>query len=99
MTGDQIEPLKTNETRLQGSYTYIDGQSVKDCVSVRILDLVKHHLKRVAIDDTGWLHLYRDPIDGRLWEFSYESYGHGLGPPSLQFVSREEAKTRYKLKD
>jgi hypothetical protein len=100
MDDEQIEPLKNSETELHGSYVIVDGESVEDRVTQRIECLTKHHLKRVAIDESGWLMLFRDPKDGRLWEHGYfQKYGHGIGPPSLKVISHEEARSRYKFKD
>ncbi len=82
-----VNALRPEETRLIGS---------TDETFERIHELVDHHLKRLGIADGGWSALYRDPDDGRLWEFTYpESYKHGGGPPALFQLNEAEAQEKY----
>jgi hypothetical protein len=53
-------------------------------VTQRIEALVARYLQPVATDRSGRNQLYRDPGDGRYWEFTYTQSGiHGGGPPKL----------------
>lgn len=83
----RVEALRPEETRLEGR---------SDETFDRIHTLTRHHLKRLAISDGGWSALYRDPRDGRLWEFTYpEGHLHGGGPPALYLMSEAEANEKY----
>lgn len=76
-----IEPDKT---MLIGQWVLKDGRLVADDVNMRIVALTKSHLVEIGRDASGWLTLYRDPNDGRLWELDYpRSELHGGGPTSF----------------
>lgn len=84
------------EKTLEGSWLTTERGVVADDVSERIKVLTETYLRHVAVDDTGWDHLYLDPEDGRLWELTYPaSEWHGAGPPRLDVVSRETAQEKY----
>ena len=55
--------------------------------------LTRFHLIKLGHDESGWITLFRDPDDDRLWELDYPHGGwHGGGPPRLRVVSPEEAR-------
>jgi hypothetical protein len=60
--------IKSDETILIGQWMLEDGRPIADGVSRRIAALTKSHLLEIGHDTSGWLTLYRDPNDGRLWE-------------------------------
>lgn len=93
-----MRELGPEETLLKGSWVSKNGRTVEDDVSERIRWLVRSALRRRASDPSGWDTLYEDPRDGRLWELLYpHSEMHGGGPPSLQVVTREAARSKYKF--
>jgi len=88
--------IKPDETKLVGKWVLEDGRPVADDAAKRIGVLTKSHLLEISHDASGWLTLYRDPIDGRLWELDYpQNELHGGGPPRLRVISSEEAHQRY----
>lgn len=88
--------LQAHETKLVGRWLATDRGVVADDITERIKVLTSSHLKHLAVDSTGWDHLYADPDDGRLWELTYpESEWHGGGPPSLEVVSVDLAREKY----
>lgn len=91
-----MERLRPDETILQGGSVTIDGQVLRNPVSVRIDHLISNELIEVTTGDGGWSTLYRDPVDGRYWELSYpHSEMHGGGPRSLTHLSDEAVKNKY----
>jgi hypothetical protein len=89
----RIDP---SETLLVATWVLYDGRVVNDDVANRISSLTESHLIKVEQDASGWDSLYRDPIDGRLWELVYpESHMHGGGPPRLQALSTADAVRKY----
>jgi Immunity protein 27 len=89
--------IKKSETSIVGN-VIIENTKVKfDEQSLRIEKLINGHLVHVDSSEEGWLMLYRDISDYRLWELSYpDSHLHGGGAPTLTNISIEEAKSRYK---
>ena len=86
-----IEP----ETMLIGQWVLKDGRLVADDVNMLIVALTKSHLVEIGRDASGWLTLYRDPNDGRLWELDYpQSERHRGGPPRLRVISPEVPSLR-----
>ena len=52
------------------------------------IDRALAQLDKVAVDASGWLSLYRDPVTGDLWEVSYpQGEMHGGGPRQLARVA------------
>jgi hypothetical protein len=88
--------LKPTETVLTGKWNLESGSVVADDTCIRISNLTKSYLIKIAQDKTGWEILYRDPSDSRYWELAYP-HGelHGGGPPQLKCLTVEEAKTKY----
>ena len=65
-------------------------------VSERIYNLTQNYLEKVF--DAGWEILFRDPVDGRLWELTFPKGDmHGGGPRRLSYISNEEANKKYKI--
>jgi hypothetical protein len=88
--------LKPNETDLLGKWEFIAGSVVRDATCERIETLVEHYLQKVAVDESGWDTLYKDPEDNRYWELTYpNSDWHGGGPPRLTYLSDEQVKAKY----
>jgi hypothetical protein len=53
-------------------------------------------LEFVAASLDGWCKIYRDPLDGRLWEQTFPQSGsHGGGPPRLEVVNPDTLRLRY----
>ncbi len=75
----------------------MEGKRVlSDETCLRIEWLIKHALRKLAVDSIGWETLYVDPNDGRLWEHTYpQSHMHGGGPPALLCIAEDRAKGKY----
>jgi len=92
--------LTNVESKLIGHWIYENGSMTKDEDAIRIEGLIKNHLKKIATDASGWDVLYIDPDDNRLWEVIYlQSDMQGGGPPSLFYISNEDAKIKYSLQN
>jgi hypothetical protein len=90
--------LAPSETVLTGQWIVQDSTVHADDVSRRIEWLVRARLARVAADASGWEVLYRDSRNGRLWELTHPmSEMHGGGPPQLQLIAVERARTKYRV--
>lgn len=90
--------IEQNEVEIVGSWEMKDGQMVEDAACQRIRTLVATELQQVAVSGDGWEKLYRDPKDGRYWEWFYpQSELHGGGPPALRVIGPEVAKQKYHL--
>ena len=90
--------LQPSENKLEGAVIVKDGKPVFDSVVERINWLIEHHLKYIASDDSGWFSLYEDPVDGRLWEKSFnQSDVHGGGAPCLLLIEYCLAEKKYNL--
>lgn len=88
--------LAPDEHLLVGGWTERDGEPTLDEVDRRILWLVSHRLTPVAVADRGWIQLYRDRRDGRLWELTFPQGSlHGGGPRRLECVAALVAAERY----
>ena len=89
-------PLRPDESVVVGAWTMREGRVVADENCERIDWLVSQVLVRLAATD--WNVLYRDPADGRMWEFTYpQSHMQGGGPPALKLVSIEDAAARFEI--
>lgn len=89
--------LEKNETYLKGQWIEKNDEVVGDKTCIRIRSLITY-LEEISSTSGGWETLYRDNSDGRYWELFYEHGDwHGGGPPSLKYLSEEEAKKKYNL--
>lgn len=90
--------LGKNETLLKGQAIFKDGKFLPDPITARIDYLKENVLREVATCNEGWNILYIDDSDGRYWELFYaDGNWKSEGPPSLQYISEEEAKIKYNL--
>lgn len=88
--------LRPDETELRGRWVVRAGKVAQDAVSERIKRLIREDLTKLGGDASGWDVLYFDPVDGRYWELLYlESHVQGGGPPTLRWISPDEAKRKY----
>lgn len=89
--------IRPDETQLVGHWENVEGGVRADAVANRINELTRTYLTRVAVSESGWENLYRDPADLRLWELTYpQGDMHGGGPPMLRLLSVEEAQGKYR---
>ena len=97
MVDPQHAPPRPGETLIEGEWAQSEGRVVANEQCKRIQWLIAHHLIKVATDSSGWVQLFRDPNDDRLWELDYPfSEMHGGGPPKLLHVPAEEAARRWR---
>jgi hypothetical protein len=92
--------IKPDETEIIGNWIIIDGRASSDAAEERINKLISNYLEKLAISSVsgGWDVLYRDPIDGRLWELTYpQGHMHGGGPKRLSSLSAAMAMAKYHL--
>jgi hypothetical protein len=88
--------IGTDEVEIKGAWLMVNGRMTEDNNCRRISSLVKSDLQLVATSKDGWEKLYRDPQDGRYWEFTYpQSEMHGGGPPALVLIRSESAREKY----
>jgi len=92
MPHTQLEP---DETDLRGQWIERGGAVVGDEICRRIKALIATGaLEQVA--GGVWETLYRDRVDGRLWERTYpQSELHGGGPPRLTLLDLDSARAKY----
>ncbi len=89
--------IKKSETSIIGNVIFENNKIKLDEKGLRIENLINDYLVLIDSSEEGWLMLYRDPSDYRLWELSYpDSHLHGGGAPALTNISIEDAKNRYK---
>ena len=89
-----MNTLHPHENELCGSWRVIDTSVVQDEVAERINWLVEECLVRVATSRDGWSALYRDPQDGRYWEFTHpDSEQLGGGAPCLAMPRSRRSRT------
>ena len=90
--------LDTKEIMLSGGWTLVGTTVEADSVAKRIEKLILEYLIYIKSDFSGWSKLYQDPIDKRYWELIYpDSELQGVGAPTLQNISKEEAILKYQL--
>jgi hypothetical protein len=88
--------LSLSETLLQGNWIVSGKAVVADHNTKRIRYLISNVLVKVGDDDSGWVTIYKDPLDGRYWERSFPySSSHGGGPPTLKCLTPEEVRKKY----
>jgi Immunity protein 27 len=79
--------IRPEETEIRGAWIWADGKMVEDDASRRIRQLIEGELHHIATSEDGWVRLYRDPQDGRVWELSYpQGEMHGGGPMLMRVV-------------
>jgi hypothetical protein len=89
-------PIASDETLIQGGWELVNGRTVADASLMRIRSLIMIELEKVADTSGGWETLYRDQIDGRLWErFFPQGEMHGGGPESLRTIDAATAEDKY----
>ena len=90
--------LGSEETELIGRWNTERGEIIADPVCDRISALISDHLIEIGKCQSGWNTLFRDPVDGRLWERVYpQAELHGGGPPTLRVVDASKAQLDYGL--
>jgi len=90
--------LKSNESRLVAGWTTDAGMVVPNDTYKRIQFLTKDYLTRISTHPDGWSVLYRDPGDGRYWEYTYpDGDRHGGGAPALINLEPKEAQDRFRF--
>jgi hypothetical protein len=88
--------IQPEETELRGFWIDLGSRMEKDAHWQRIEWLTTEHLTELAWAANGRDVLYRDPLDGRLWEKAFDhSHLHDGGPPRLTQLSPATAATRY----
>lgn len=86
----------SQETEFIGQWRSSAGKITTDDVCRRIEYLIHDVFSRLAVDASGWLTLYRDPVDGRYWELSQPYSGDsGGGPPRLRMLTHEAAREKF----
>ncbi|EMO88916.1 Imm27 family immunity protein [Leptospira noguchii] len=89
--------INSTETELIGYFN--ENTKETNPIVERIRYLTENYLIKIKTDPSGWDILYQDPLDKRYWEKVYlKSELHGGGPPSLIFLTFEQANKKYKLK-
>jgi hypothetical protein len=88
--------LDPSITVLTGTWKYDGGHVAADDICREIDQLVRGYLIEIGSskESGGWDTLYRDPVDGRLWE---RTYPDGGGPPQLRYLTVNEAKQKYQI--
>lgn len=89
-----MEPLREDETLLQGFWLDLGSRMVPDANWERINQLIAGHLELLARGSAG-SSLHRDPTDGRYWEKTPVAASLPEGPPRLENISPEQARSRY----
>lgn len=90
--------LRPDEMVLEGRWIVVNDAVEGDDTCERIDRLVRECLVLVGTADGGWTNLFVDPNDGRYWEQTHpHSEWHGGGPPTLTWISANDAKTKYNL--
>lgn len=96
-----MKAISSDETAIVGRWVAsASGHIEADGVCERIDWLTKNALELIAFskDFGAWETLFRDPVDGRLWERTYpEGHLQGGGPPMLKAIAAEEAQKKYGL--
>jgi Immunity protein 27 len=96
MRPDTVEiRLKPEETVLQGYWLDLGSSVVTDARWDRITLLTQEYLELLATGSDGKERLYRDPADGRLWEYTSVAPELAASPPLLQVITPERASAEY----
>lgn len=79
--------LRPDESILIGGTHFENGKVYKDLTYQRIEYLISNWLIKIDSKESGWITIYKDPHDGRIWELSYpNSELHGGGNPTLKLI-------------
>ena len=95
-----MNELSPTEHDLIGNWVVTERGVRGDDTTERIEWLTKNVLEKVADSPQwgAWETLFRDPVDGRLWERTYPmGEMHGGGPPRLTTIAVEQARAKYGL--
>lgn len=88
--------LRPDETDLVGQWLDTGNRIEGDAVTARIDRLTTEHLVRLGASADGSRTLYRDPLDGRLWERSHPyRTPRNDGPPRITVIPAERARAEY----
>ena len=90
----EFNELQATETVLEGYWLDLGSRMEPDAVCARIDWLVKERLKLCAESVSACTRLYRDPADGRFWEYSHRG-AVAAGPPALAVIAAADAEARY----
>ncbi|MDQ6633992.1 MAG: Imm27 family immunity protein [Gemmatimonadota bacterium] len=98
MTSHAFEVLSPEEEQLTGHWVDTPSGPHGDAVDQRIFWLVTERLVALGSADGGWDWLFRDPLDGRLWELTHPKGSlHGRGPRQLTLITPHAAAMKYDL--
>ena len=86
--------IRPDEKELVGMWLDLGMKVTGDAVCDRVLWLTSTRLEKLAENETELAVLYRDPKDGRFWE---RLLPFPDGPPTLRFISREDAERKFDL--
>ncbi len=89
-----FQDLKPEEKELVGMWLDLGMKVTGDAVCDRVIWLTAERLEKLGENSAELAELYRDPRDGRLWERLLPFAG---GPPTLRFISREDAERKFAL--
>jgi len=91
-----MKKIRPDEQKITGEWIEIEDGVSKDEICNRIEYLSENYLEKVAVDETSWEILSRDPNDGRFWVKSFpQNEMHGGGPPELQVIEAAEAQKKF----
>ena len=89
-----FQDLKPDEKELVGMWLDLGMKVTGDAICDRVIWLTSARLEKLAANEAELAELYRDPRDGRLWE---RLLPFPDGPPTLRFISREDAERKFAL--
>ena len=86
----------SNEVRLTARRYPMQERMAFDDTGQRINRLVQHYLVKLGVEAKGGDVLFRDPMDGRYWEFICPEPGsHGDTLPELVCLTPTAAEQKY----
>lgn len=91
-----FEDLAPGESMLRGRWLSTAAGPVPDAVEQRIRWLVAHRLDPLGSATDGWDWLFRDRVDGRLWELTFpEGMLLHSGPRLLRVIDAATSSAKY----
>lgn len=84
--------LKAEETELVGMWLDLGIKVTGDAVTDRVEWLTAERLDKLAENGAELAELYRDPLDGRLWE---KILPFADGPPTLRCIPLATATAKF----